>query len=393
MKEINSNVHIVGGGLIGLITAFALSKFKYEIIISEKKKNTDHKKNKNDNRTTAISQGSKIFLEKLGIWENLKNHAEPIKCIKVFDRSPKNKLYFHNKESNENLGYIIKNSILIEKLLEKINKRNSIRLIYGEDINKILYESNKVVSFSKKNKCISDIIIAADGKRSSIRNLYKRTIYSKNYNQKALVITMSHSEDHHNNAIEFFYKNGPLAVLPMKKNKNKFCSSIVWSNECDIIDEVFNFSDKDLSSLLEHQTHFEIGKINKIYTKKSFYLSSHLNSKFYEKRLIYVGDSAHSIHPIAGQGWNLGVRDISNMYNLVKKYNSLGIELGNKYFCKDYNSITFHDAYALYQITDKLDGIFKKSNTAMVNLRKFGFNALEKNKFLKSLISDFAMGV
>ena len=106
-----------------------------------------------------------------------------------------------------------------------------------------------------------------------------------------------------------------------------------------------------------------------------------------------MGDSAHSFHPIAGQGWNLGMQDVESVYNLVKKYNSLGFELGDEIFCKEFQKDSFFKAYRLYQITDKVDGIFKLDNTIFNHGRFSAINLIEKSKKLKNYISDFAMGV
>ena len=136
-----------------------------------------------------------------------------------------------------------------------------------------------------------------------------------------------------------------------------------------------------------------LGTIKKIISKQIFPLKAHLNSKFFEKRIVYLGDSAHSFHPIAGQGWNLGMQDVESFYNLVKKYNSLGLEIGDEIFCKEYHKNNFFKAYRLYQITDKLDMIFKFDNVGFNYLRFSAINFLERGKKIKNKISDFAMGI
>ena len=127
-----------------------------------------------------------------------------------------------------------------------------------------------------------------------------------------------------------------------------------------------------------------IGEIKKIISKQIFPLSAHLNTKFYEKRTIYIGDSAHSFHPIAGQGWNLGMSDVENLFNLVKEYKSFGIDLGNNFFCKKYHDRNYYNAYRLYQITDKLDYIFQIQNPTYYTLVDHaGIRLIKKIKLLK----------
>ena len=115
-------------------------------------------------------------------------------------------------------------------------------------------------------------------------------------------------------------------------------------------------------------------------TKQLFPISAHINDKFYFKRNIYVGDSAHTVHPIAGQGWNLGMRDVKKLFNLAQKYKHLGIEIGSNMFCREYHDSRYFDAFRLYQITDKLDGLFKNKNFFIYSTRMIGLNFIQKNK-------------
>ena len=179
----------------------------------------------------------------------------------------------------------------------------------------------------------------------------------------------------------------------MQNNKNAFQSSLVWTNTNEFINSLLSLDDNKIISILNEKIKGSVGKINKIISKQTFPLSAHLNSKFSEKRTIYLGDSAHSFHPIAGQGWNLGMQDIESLYNLVKKYNSLGLELGDKIFCREFHKNNFFKSYRLYQITDKVDSIFKFDNAAFSQARFSAINLIEKNKKLKNKISDFAMGI
>ena len=178
----------------------------------------------------------------------------------------------------------------------------------------------------------------------------------------------------------------------MKKNNNKFQSSIVWTNTNEYINSLISLDDNKIISILNDKIKGSIGEINKIITKQTFPLKAHLNSKFFENKVIYLGDSAHSFHPIAGQGWNLGMQDLESLYNLTKKYNSLGLELGDEIFCKKFHNDNFFKAYRLYQITDKIDSIFKIDSPIFNHARFSAINFIQRSKKLKYQISDFAMG-
>ncbi len=393
MNEIRSNINIVGGGLIGVFVAYALSKLNYTITILEKKSHLLSKRNEADNRTVAISEGTKNFLEQLGLWKDIKAYSEPILNIKIIDRNIYNQLDFDNRRRSSNLGYIVKNDYLIKILYNNIKKNKNIKILNNININNLEILKESIIIHTNKKKIVSDLNIASDGKNSFVKKIFKTPYFFKNYNKSALVTTFTHSKNHNNTAFEFFYKNGPLAILPMKKTKGNFTSSIVWTNNTEYLKNILNLESEKLISILKKETQLCIGNINHIISKQIFPLSAHINSKFYENRNIYIGDAAHSFHPIAGQGWNLGMKDIQNLFMLSKKYNSLGIDLGGQTFCKQYHDENFYNAFRLYQVTDKLDTIFQIQNPLFYFGRSSGIKFLQKRLNIKNKISDFAMGI
>ena len=163
-------------------------------------------------------------------------------------------------------------------------------------------------------------------------------------------------------------------------------SHVVTFLNLNFIDDSF------LKILIEEKIKKYLGNVTKIIDKKIFPLSAHINTMFGNYRLVYVGDSAHSIHPIAGQGWNLGVRDIINLLSSIDKGTELGLDIGSKYVCKQYHDKSFQDAFTLYQITDKLNRIFLLENSFIQTIRNFGFNYINYNSGLNNFISSFAMG-
>ncbi len=392
MKEIYSNINIVGGGLIGALAAYSLSKIGLTISIIEKNKvYKDHKNT--DYRTVAISEGTKTFLKKIDLWDQISKFAQPIKKIKVIDRRLSESLEFDNTRRKSNLGYIVKNQHLLDIVYKNLRLRKNIK-IYN-DVKIINFQNNHdTIKSNLENFSInSNLNIAADGKYSFVREFYKTPFFIKDYKKKALVVTFTHQKKHNNIAFEFFYKNGPLAILPMQNLNNNFMSSIVWTNKNNYLDQIIKLNNRSLLSILNNESQNVLGKIKKIIKKQTFPLTAHLNTSFYQDRTIYIGDAAHSFHPIAGQGWNLGMKDIENIYNLCLKYNSLGIEIGDKFFCKEYHDNSYYSAYRLYQVTDKLDNIFQNQNPLVSYGRSFGLNLLQNNKKFKNIISDFAMGI
>ena len=134
-------------------------------------------------------------------------------------------------------------------------------------------------------------------------------------------------------------------------------------------------------------------KCLKILGRQIFPLSAHINSNFSSTRTIFIGDAAHSIHPIAGQGWNVGMRDVAELIKIISEARSLGLELGSEYVCKKYQDKRYFDAFSLYQITDKLNSFFMSQNYGIKQLRQMGFNIINHSRTIKPMISNYAMGL
>ena len=390
MKNINAEILIVGSGLTGLCAAGILSEIGYKITIIDKNKIGASYFKTGDIRTTAISEGSKKIFDDFGFWKNITQHVTPINKIKVCDRKISNKIDFENANEDENLGYIVENKILKTIFFDKIKKNKNINYYDEVDIKSIETNSRKVSLKSKKYIFNSNLVVAADGKFSSLRKLLKINAFKKNYNHSALFLNITHSKDHKNQAYEIFKSSGPLAILPMKKNKNFYQSSIIWSHKTNFLKGLIDSN--RLSTVIEDEIKSFVGNIKKISNKKIFNLSAHINSTFYSEKLVFVGDAAHSVHPIAGQGWNLGIRDIYNLFVVLKEGRELGLELGNNVILKKYNDKTFCDAFVLYQITDKLNSIFLVDNILVKKLRNIGIDFIDNNRSLNFLISSYAMG-
>ncbi len=390
MKQIHTDVVIIGSGLVGLVAAHGLASLGFEVVVVDKKNFNNSKNQTKDIRTVAVSEGSKQFLESLSLWKNLYKYSQPIKNIKVFNRNPYNKIFFENSKQNALLGYVIKNSIFSKILRSKLSKNKKIKTHYGSEVKHIV-SSHDFSQISLKDKIIkAKLIIAADGKNSTVRNIVGTKIYKKNYSEMALVVNLFHEKSLNETAYEIFYKTGPFALLPMLSDNNFYQSSIIWSNKESFVKHLLSSDKKFIANIIEERVGRLIGSVKRINSRQSFPLSAHINEKFFNKRLIYIGDSAHSIHPIAGQGWNLGIKDVKNVMSLCE---SNKFELGDENFCKHYNNLSYKNSFQLFQITDKLNSHFLKSNFSNRLLSNIGFKIIENNISMKDKITKFAMGI
>ncbi len=390
MKQIHTDVVIIGSGLVGLVAAHCLASLDFKVAVVDKKNFHNSENMTKDIRTVAVSEGSKQFLENLSLWKDLNKYSEPIKNIKVFNRRPSNKIYFENSNKNQLLGYVIKNTIFSKVLRNKISKNKKVKTYFNSEVKNIVpsYDFSQV--YLKDKVINAKLTIAADGKNSTVRNIIGTKIYKKKYPEMALVLNLFHEKSLNGTAYEIFNKTGPFALLPMLSKNNFYQSSIIWSNKESFVKNLLCSDNKFIANIIEEKVGEIIGKVKRINSKQSFPLSAHINEKFFNKRLIYVGDSAHSIHPIAGQGWNLGIKDVKHVMNLCKTGE---LDIGDENFCKNYNNLSYKDSFQLLQITDKLNAHFINNNFSNKVLSNIGFQIIENNISIKDRITKFAMGV
>ena len=393
MKEIKTDIVIVGGGLTGLLTACALSSLELRILLIDAGVIFEDL-NKKDFRTTAIAEGSKLFFEELDIWKNIYKHSEKIKTIKVFDRNISRKINFTNPMNVGNLGYVVENAKIKKELIKILKLKNNLRILQKTPIERIETHQESTHVFSGKNTIITKLLISADGKNSFIREIIGTPIFKKKYNHSAFVTNFSHKKNHNNIAYEIFLKSGPLALLPMKSfNNNTYNTSLIWSNPNNASHNLLKTNVALRKKILEEKIYNYTGEIINFFDTKVFNLSAHINKRFYDKRLVYVGDSAHSLHPIAGQGWNLGVRDVKNLLKIISNAKKNGLDLGTEFVCKNYHNLSHYQAYSLYQVTDKLNSIFLDESIKINFIRKSGFFFINKTEKIKNKITKYAMGV
>ena len=235
MKQMDADVIIVGSGLVGLVAAHSLSCLGLRTTVIEKKNFLETKTHLNDTRTTAVSEGSRLFLEDLHLWEKLKNYAEPIKEIKVFDRTPTNNISFTNEKGNKKLGYVIENRKFSTILRKELQSFRNTRILYGANIKNIHLTNAEAAIYTSKHKIKSKLIVAADGKNSDTKDIVGNKTFKKKYSENAMVLNFIHKKNLDGIAYEIFLKNGPLAILPMKQIKNNYQSTVIWSNNKNIL--------------------------------------------------------------------------------------------------------------------------------------------------------------
>ena len=365
---------ILGDGLTAKLTASLLSKLDLEIELVALRANLQEKKN---NRTIVISNSNFDFLKKNFLDIQSQKIFWPINRIKIYDDKinvPK-LIDFDSPVKNQNIAYVVYNKKLKFFLEKKVNKNFKISYLNLEKIKKII-----------KNKNYYQLILNCTGSNSWVsQNYFKNKSLSKKYNQSAITTIIKHSKINNNIARQIFCKEGPLAILPVDVNK----SAIVWSVRNNIlldkqkkIKKEFIFKLKDLLS-----NFFLIKSISKLNLHE---LNFSLSEKYFFKRILNLGDGLHQIHPLAGQGFNMTIRDLEILEQILKSKIDLGLDLGDATALNEFSEKVKYKNFVFANSIDFTHYIFSKKNTFFKEIRNFTLDQINQQTKVKNFFLTVA---
>ena len=380
------DIVIVGAGLVGLTAALACAKKGTKVCILDQKLPNI----KGDMRASAISASSFVLLKNLHVIDSIVSNIQAIDKIFISDSrvGRKNKLNLKFQNLNHK-GYMIDNSILKNELLKLIKKSHGITLKAPVKILKTFTNSDKVkINLDNNLRIEASLLVAADGKNSNYRKSADISVRFTHYKQSAIVTTIGHEFAHNGSAHQFFFPGGPLALLPLTKNR----SSIVWSDSSLASGAAMSLNDSDFIDELSYRINGLLGKIKLLGPRQIFPLNLQMANRYTAKRLVLVGDAAHSIHPIAGQGLNLGLRDAAALADNVALSIRKGIDLGSEVI-QEYEKWRSFDNNKLGITTDILNRLFSNKNSSLRIIRRLGLNGVNRSELLKTFFIEEASGL
>ena len=383
---------IIGAGMVGMATAIGLAQSGLNVALVDKMPLSDQTLPTFDGRVSAIALASKRLLDNLGIWQSMAAHAEPIMDIRVVDSSSPFYLHYDYEEvGDEPFGWIVQNRHTRCALLEKLHALSSHIALYAPDSIATLDQgiaSNNVTLKSGK-ALLAPLLIVADGKFSKTREMMGVPAQTIPYDHTAIVCTIAHEKPHHGLALERFFGVGPFAVLPMQGQR----SSLVWTEKHDMAKHMVSLPEDDLAEEIYTRTDGYLGNVSIEGRCFSYPLSLVFAKDYTANRAVLIGDAAHGIHPIAGQGVNLGFRDVAALVEVLTKAKRLGLDMGSQVVLADYSKWRSFDAASMVVVTDGINRLFSNNNTLLSAARKTGLATVSKIPPLKQFYMRHAMGL
>lgn len=388
----NYDVIIVGGGLAGLTLACLLGNGGLKTAVIDAA--DPDKLMVGDERTTAISYGSSKILEQAGVWSNLVNKGCPIRNIKILDGQSSVLLNFLSEEvENKDFGTILLNSNIRAELKKAVLQNDNIELIAPASVSDFELNDDSVsVYLSDQKQLTAKLAIGADGRKSFMRDWMGVETPQFSYHQRAIVCIATHENPHENVAVEHFWAQGPFAILPMVDGENgKHRSSIVFTEHGSERHSLMNLSREGFETALREKFPENYGHVDMVGDRNAYPLGLVHARDYIAPRMALIADAAHGIHPIAGQGLNLGFRDVKEIANLVLDANAMGKDIGNYELLETYQRRRRPDNVAMVAFTDGLVRLFSNNAPPLRLARRIGLKAVSKIPMAKRFFMKQAM--
>ncbi len=388
------DVAVVGAGMVGLTLANLLCKQgKSVAVIDRNQIATFENDHPIEARVTAVSPGSQAIFEYVGAWNNMQNkRVSPFADMHVWDEAgdahEKGVIHFNATESQrENLGHIVENLVIQTSLHEVLKQEYKVEWLLTEQIKKVITHSSHAEVTLESGKVISTkLLVGADGSRSIIRNLAGISFQEKSYQQMGLVALVETEQPHQQTAWQRFLSTGPLALLPLNTGQ----CSIVWSVSEDYADELMKLNEHEFADALTQASDMCLGAITLKSKCAAFPLVSGRADSMVQPRIALVGDAAHALHPLAGQGANLGFTDAAVLADVIANTER---DIGSLKVLRKYERARVGETQIMQKAMDGFVAAFGSNNQAIVIARNTALQTANSLKPIKRFFMNHAMGL
>ena len=387
------DVLIAGGGYVGLSCAVAIKDAAPHLSVMVVDPVPEHAV-ENDERASAIAADASRMLDALGLWQGLIKNAQPINEMIVTDSKvsdvtrPVFLTFANDAQEDEPFAHMVENRELVKALRKKGDADGVMRLTENGVASFETEISRTNVTLNSGDVISTKLLVACDGVRSRLRDMAGIQTVHWPYDQKGIVCTVEHERPHEGRAEEHFLPAGPFAILPLKGNR----SSLVWTESSRDADRLLAQDELIFETELEQRFGYKLGEIKLASKVKAFPLGLTLAREFVRNRFVLAGDAAHGIHPIAGQGLNLGFKDAAALAQTIVEADRLGQDFGTVDVLERYQMWRRFDTVQMGIVTDVLNRLFSNDNGFLRAARSFGLGVVDRMPAMKKYFINQASG-
>jgi 2-octaprenyl-6-methoxyphenol hydroxylase len=385
------DIAIVGGGMVGASLAVSLEGLGLRIALIEAVPNDSASQPSFDERTTALSNGSRRILETLGVWETVSGAATPIRKIHVSDQG---RFGFARVDAAEQglaaMGYVVPNRALGAALWARLSRSESLRIFCPAHVTRVHSTDRSVeLNISAGTVIEARLVVAADGAQSAVRSAFGVAAEVRDYEQTAVITTVLPQRFHEYVAYERFTPTGPMALLPLADGR----CTLVLTLKPDVAQAALAWSDGEFIAEVQRRFGFRLGRFLKVGRRVPYPLSLTRSDRLSSGRCVIVGNAAQGLHPVAGMGFNLGLRDAASLAELVADRQRVPqSDLGDGTLQADYGAWRAADRSGIIAFTDGLIRVFSNPLGAVQRLRNLGLLAFDVLPPAKSALSRLSTG-
>jgi len=397
----NYDLVIVGGGMVGISLALLLAQQQsdWNVLLLEAQAydNSDNHNNHPsfDSRSTALSWSSRKIFQAAGLWSELESHTSAIKNIHVSDRGHIGLTRISADEAGvDALGYVIENRWIGNVLLKKFTA-TAVEIMAPERVGKITpLKSGVRLNLEKSGEAIeTSLLVIADGANS--QTAQKLGIHSdkKPYGQQGIIANIALQDAHNGVAYERFTDQGPMAMLPLPDFDGSPRCALVWTQPPERAAELMTATDKDFLQALQESFGYRMGMVEKVGERVAYPLALTTASEQVRRNIVVLGNAAHSLHPVAGQGFNLSLRDVATLADVLGKAKSAGTDFSSLETLERYQQQQLADQQNTLMFSDNLPKLFAQASSVVALGRNSGLVMMDLLPSLRSRFAKFGMGM
>jgi 2-octaprenyl-6-methoxyphenol hydroxylase len=387
---LTADVLVIGGGLVGGTLACGLAQHGMTVLVAEREDPAGWMNNAYDGRACAVALGCQKVLEGLGVWRHVGEDRQPIEDIRIADSNAPLFMHYHRHEAgDEPMGYMVENQVTRRAIQARLGELEHATLLAPVSVADLTRDGHGVTARLADGRRIrARLAVAADGRTSPTRAAAGIQTTGWDYDHGAIVLTVEHELPHEGVAIEHFLPAGPFASLPLTGNR----SSIVWSERRDWIPDLMALPDDRFKAEFMARFGDYFGDVRFVGPRFSYPLSLQFAERYTDTRLALVGDAAHGMHPVAGQGMNYGLRDVAVLVEILVGAHRLGLDPGMPDILRRYARLRQADNLLMLGVTDGIVRLFSNDIAPLRLARTAGLAVVDRMGPLKRFFMQTAMG-